>query len=123
MRTLSVRHCVLAYLALVSLLLSLSLQIPGGTGMDMPLPVGQTSMMEMSAPCDGCDETSALAADCVSIHWSCAQMPSVAVASNGLTAFKPAAEQLAIISSFHRGLSPAPEPQPPRGLCHAYKAG
>lgn len=118
MRTLSFRHCLLAYLALVSLLLSLSWQTLGGAGMGMQMPVGQTSMMEMSGSCDGCSDVTALDADCVSINWSCAQIPSVAISSSELTALRPAAEQVALIPLFHPGLSPAPEPQPPRGLLH-----
>lgn len=118
MRTLSFRHCVLAYLALVSLLLGLSLQTLSGGGMDMQLPVGQTSAMEMSDLCDDCDEASALDAGCVSFNWSCAQLPAVTISSSGLTTLRPADERLTLIPLFHPGLSPAPELQPPRGLLH-----
>ena len=118
MRILSFRHCVLVYLALASLLLSLSLQTLGGVGMDVQLPAGQSSMMEMSDDCEGCNETTASDANCVSFNWSCAQMPTVAIASNGLTAMRPAAEPLALIPLLPPSVSSAPEPQPPRNPLH-----
>jgi len=117
MRTLSFRHCLLAYLALASLLLGLSLQMLGGAGMDRPMSVGQTGMMEMSDPCDACDAATVLDAGCVSFNWSCAQL-AVTISSSGLTALRPAAERLTLTPLFHAGLSPAPELRPPRGVFH-----